>query len=127
MIDAVRPLPPIVMVESATTHEPTFFFAFMAVGDEGSMKALERAAARSGFPTSRPTNDKGQTEVLVMFPPRSDSRRALSLYNDAIIGKFGKLGLEVTIAPRAAWDDGNIDLDKEVTVEPPSMIAIPQL
>ena len=127
MIDAVPPLPPMVMVESASTHEPTFFFAFMAVGDESAMKALERAAAKSGFPTSRPTNDKEQTEVMVLFPPRSDSGRALSLYNDAITGRFGKLVLEVTIAPRAAGDDGNIDLDKEVTVEPPSAIVIPQI
>ena len=126
MMDVTPPLPPIVMVENATTHESTFFFGFMAVGGEGAMKSLETAATKNGFPTGRATNDKNQPEVMVWFPVGSDKRRAFSLYHDASSGRFGPLVLEVTIAPLSAAADGKIDMEKEVSVEPPSTIVVPK-
>jgi hypothetical protein len=123
MIDAVPQQPPIVIVENATTREPTFFFG---VGDERAMTASEKAAARLGFPAGRTKNHKNETEVMVLFPAGSDSARALSLYRDASAGVFDSLKLEVTIAPQSAAADGKIDMEHEVSVESPNTIAIPK-
>jgi hypothetical protein len=62
---------------------------------------------------------------MVMFPPGSDRSRALQLYHDARVGKFGSLKLEVTIALQSAAADGKIDMDTEVSVELPSTIIDP--
>ena len=127
MMDAMPQQSPIVIVENASTHELTFFFGFMAVGDEKAMLSLEKAAAKLGFPAGRTKNDKDETEVMILFPGGSDSVRALSLYRDASAGNFGPLKLEVTIAPGSAASDGKIDMDTEVTVEPADTISIPKL
>jgi hypothetical protein len=126
MIDGIPQQSPIVIVENAITHAPTFFFGFMGVGEEQAMSALEKAAAKLGFPAGRTKNDKGETEVMILFPAGSDSARALSLYRDALAGAFGPLKLEVTIAPGSAASDGKIDMDTEVAVEPPRTISIPK-
>lgn len=126
MIDAPPPPPPIVLVEDAKTHESTFFFGFMAVGEEAAMKALEKEAKERGFPAGRAKNDKSEVEVIVLFPVGSDSRKALAIYREAAAGRFGPLKLEVTIAPLSAALDGKIDMEKEVTVEPPSAILVPE-
>jgi hypothetical protein len=126
MIDATPPPVPVPIVENATTHEPTFFFGFMGVGDEKAMNALEAAAAMHRFPSGRTTNDKDQLEVVVLFPVGSDQRKAVALYQDAVAGRFGPLALEVTIAPMSAAADGRIDMEKEVTVEPSQTIAVPK-
>lgn len=126
MMDAVPQQPQIVIVENAATHEPTFFFGFMGVGDEQTMSALEKGAARLGFPATRTKNDKEETEVMVLFPAGSDSTRAFSLYRDASAGAFGRLKLEVVIAPGSAASDGKIDMENEVSVEPPNTISIPR-
>jgi hypothetical protein len=126
MMDALPQQPHIVVVENATTHAPTFLFGFMGVGDEQAMSALEKAAMRLGFPADRTKNDKEETEVMVLFPAGSDSTRALSLYRDASAGAFGQLRLEVVIAPGSAASDGKIDMESEVSVEPPHTISIPK-
>jgi hypothetical protein len=115
------------MVENASTHGPTFFFGFMAVGEEASMQKLENAARQTGFPAERATNDNNETEVMVLFPPGSDSRKALSLYRNATGGAFGPLKLEVTIAPLSAAADGRFNTETEITVEPSSTIVVPPL
>jgi hypothetical protein len=125
MIDAVPPPPRVVIVESASTHQPTMFLGFMAVGDEAAMIKLERAAVASGLSAGRTKNDKDETEVMVVFPPDSDVRNALPLYRKALAGEFGKLMLEVTIVPVSAAADG-IDLETEVSVEGPESIVVPQ-
>jgi hypothetical protein len=126
MMDAANQAPPVVIVQNARTHEPTLLFGFMAVGDEASMRKLEDAAKRAHLPAERTTNDKSQTEVMVIFPTGSDTRKALSLYRDAMAGAFGPLELEVTIAPLSAAADGKIDPDKEITVDSPNTIMLPQ-
>jgi phage major head subunit gpT-like protein len=126
MIDAIPPLPQVVLVENAATHQPTFFFGFMGVGDEKALKALEAAAARNKFPNGRTTNDKKQLEVMILFPVGSDQRNAVALFQDASAGKFGQLALEVIIAPLSAAADGHVDMDKELSVEPPHVIVVPK-
>jgi hypothetical protein len=49
----------------------------------------------------------------------------LKLYRDARAGKFGALRLEVTIVPVSTAVDG-IDLDHDVSVEPPGYIVEPR-
>jgi DNA-binding transcriptional regulator PaaX len=97
----------------------------MARGYEHSKATLEQAAADRRFPTQHASNDQNQDEVMIVFPPGSDSRRALSFYRDAIAGKFGALAVEVVITPTSAVADGHLDMESEVTAEPPSAILIP--
>jgi hypothetical protein len=120
----VPPTPQIVIVEDAATRQPSLFLGFMAVGAEDAMRALERAAWRASIPIGRTKNDKNETEVMVLFPVGSDRRVATSLFQEALSGKFGKLKLEVTVAPQSAFADGKLDFDNEVTAEPPESIIV---
>ena len=119
-------LPPtFVMVEEASTRAPTIFIGFMGVGEEAALRALEAAAKNAGFLSGRTSNHQDETEVMIIFPPGSDSGAAFALYREAASGRLGKLTLEVTIAPAAAMSDGRLDTEEEVSVEPPSKILIP--
>jgi hypothetical protein len=124
--DAPLPVPQIIIVEDAVSHAPTMFLGFMAVGDEPAMQALEGASSAAQFPHERTKNRLDQTEVMILFPAGSDQRRAKALFQDAVSGKFGKLAVEVTVAPVAALADGKLDFDKEVSAQPPSSIIVQQ-
>ena len=125
MIEAVPPQLPLIVVQNVANHQPTFLLGFMAVGDEQAMSRLESASASKGFSSGRTSNDKNQTEVMILFPPNSDKSAALTLYQEALVGKFGRLVLEVTIAGVSALADGKLDTETEISVEPAATIQVP--
>ena len=94
------------------------------MGSEDAMTKLEKRASELRFPSSRPKNDKGETEVMIVFPPNSDHRAGLQLYRDALSGKFGSFALEVVIITHAKASDG-IDFKEDPSVEPTTSIVIP--
>lgn len=124
MMDAVPVTQPFIIVEEVSSHQPALFLGFMAVGPDDAMAKLEKRAANLKFPTSRPKNDRDQTEVMILFPPGTDHRAGLQLYRDALAGQFGNFQLEVVIIPKRAASDG-VDLDKDPSIGPPSSIAVP--
>jgi hypothetical protein len=125
MLDALPPPPqPIIIVEEAKSHQPAIFLSFMVVGAAADMARLEKRAAELKLPTGRTNNDKGEEEVMIMFPPQTDRAAGLQLYRDALGGKYGALKLEVVLISREKAADG-IDMDTDASVEDPSYILVP--
>jgi hypothetical protein len=125
MLDSIPPTPPpLIIVEEARSHQPTILLSFLAVGAEADMARLEQRAKELAVPSSRTQNDKGEGEVMVMFPPQTNQAAGLQLYRDANAGKFGPLKLEVVLISLKDAADG-IDLDKDADVQDPSFILVP--
>ena len=124
MFDAIPVPPPLIIVEEASSHQPTIFLGFLAVGSEANMVKLQERATSLRLPVTRSVNDKEEDGVMVMFPPGSDHLAGLQTYRDALSGRFGKLKLEVMIITKEKAQDG-IDLGTDASAEPPSAIVIP--
>ena len=62
------------------------------------------AAKAGGFPASR--LEQAEPESMVIFRPDANRGAALTLYRDAVRGKYGKLRVELLIVSQKDAADG---------------------
>jgi hypothetical protein len=112
----------VIVVEAAQTRAPTCFIGLAIHGGESALKAFEAHLVAIGIRGDRVTGEN-PPEVMVFFVGESQSD-SWNLYRDALSGKFGKLKVEVVVAPAAGAESG-IKMDDKLTIEDPDFILDP--
>jgi hypothetical protein len=119
MVSAPPPPPPsIVIVESAPNRSPLVMMGFSATGSEDSLQKIEAASKTAGLQSARLPGPDASTEVAVAFPPSGSRTVDLSVYHDALNGRFGKLAVEAMVVPLAIYQAGQDIGDAAEAVSP---------
>jgi hypothetical protein len=108
------------VVPVAVTHVPTCFIGLAIHGDRAALEALLAGAAKRNI-RGKILEGEAPLEVMITFAD-VDRSAGLSLFRDAVAGRFGQLKVEVVVAPASGAHDG-LDMDGEITVEEPSFFG----
>jgi hypothetical protein len=109
-----------IVVPAATTGVSTCFIGLAIHGDRPALEALLTGAAKRDI-RGKILEGEAPLEAMITFGA-VDRSAALSLFRDAVAGRFGRLKVEVVVAPASGASDG-LDMDGEITVEQPSFLA----
>lgn len=126
MVSTPPPSPPgIVIVVSAANRSQLVMMGFSVTGSEESLQKIESASNNAGLQSARLPGPNVSREVAVVFP-RSGSRSAdLSLYHDAMKGRFGTLTVEAMVVPLAVYQAGQ-DIGDAAQAVSPSFLVDPK-
>jgi hypothetical protein len=125
VLDAAPPPTNVIVVESTPNHSPLVMMGFAVIGHDSSLAKVEAAATKVGLPSQRMPGPTNGVEVAIVFPPASARSAALSLYHDAVNGKFGKLNTEVMVVPLAVYQRGE-DIGDAAQAVSPDFIVDPK-
>jgi len=126
MVSTPPPTPPgIVIVESAPNRSPLVMMGFSVTGSEDSLRKIEAASHSAGLPSARLPGPDADKEVAVVFPPSGSRSADLSLYHDAMNGRFGRLVVEAMVVPLAVYQAGQ-DIGDAAQAVSPSFLVDPK-
>jgi hypothetical protein len=103
-----------IVVPAAATGVSTCFIGLAIHGDREALEALLTGAAKRNI-RGKILEGEAPLEAMITFDA-VDKSAALSLFRDAVAGRFGQLKVEVVVAPASGATDG-LDMDSEITVE----------
>lgn len=108
MIDLPPYIPPAaveeIIIYNNATNEPLIMVGFVAWGAPEDLEKLEVAAKAGGYPGGR--IEQEEPETMVIFKQDALRGPSLTLYRDAVRGKYGKLRVELLIVRKEDAADG---------------------
>jgi len=125
MIDAAPNPPTVIIVQSASNHQPYVFLGFIATGTSASLTCIEKLSTGPSLKSGRANGPNNMPEVMVAFVPGGSRQLQLQTYRSARSGVCQDAKIEVTVLPLEALKPGGGGLDR-ATVEDPAFIVEPK-
>jgi hypothetical protein len=109
-----------IIEQAAANGAATCFIGLAIHGEREELEAFLTGAAQRQI-QGKILEGEIPLEAMVTFAG-ADRSAALSLFHDAVAGRFGQLKVEVVVAPASGASDG-LDMDGEISVEQPSFFG----